>query len=762
MRDYFAGMMITMSLAAENADELFVADATPDGAAVVLTTTLAGASMHIGNDLSAAAEPTGAGLCIRDNKVSVGTTVQASGGALTVEGGIWGLWPSAQQPFARMHEGALCMYDRDGGAPRVFVDANVGVVRSATGVFNAVHTLDVSGGGGYSVCRVSRFDRVSAETVRLVVNNIGRVSVGDTLLFDDAHVLLVLEVLAGESSDGPGAVVLLCYQIMMEDDVFRDTMQSDGVAAMGHSVFKLSNILKQGLPKRVNVIHLENAAYEYSVDGSVLRVSGDTAMKTRMMQLSDEVVGVSHDGRGVSFVVGRVSSVEPEFGTIRYAVTLTVDESFVRLPPGGTDLYLYTRVVDLVDKSARYQTLPVDEVLVAVDAQGMVLDVRFQEGTPGVVLDRVARVASSIAIGSAEYSLGPETAVLVDHGDARVVFRPEVSRDAPWYVGAGALQVGLITDFVGFRVDILAQTRLGGALCEVVAWKLGRTHLSHMLLAQFDGGHAVVLDGDASYVVFVAKVVSASTMLVQLSRPWEVPSHAGARSVYLYPVSLSQSYEFRENVQVPSLEALEDVSCTNFYCASNAAVVGSLELGDLTQGQPTMSVGYAPQTRDFVLGMDSFVQYKNVAESNAFVHVGHPLRVQVSGEVPPLSVIGRSADGVSVYADGSILCVGGVHVPSDKRTKTDIAPLRPSDAMRCVRGVQVSSYTSMAGTREVGVMAQDLLGAGVSRHAVSRHPTGLLTVRHDMLGSISFAAIKHLECRLRFLLGGKKKRRART
>lgn len=746
----------------------FTMKLTPDDGAVVMSSANGVSTLLMGNDLDGAYDVYGnnAGIFIRNNLVGIQTSNTSVDCPLTVSKGLRTTWQNGKD-MHRLDSGNFQMFsDALEGVPRIVMSATGGLIHGNTAVFNTMKTLDVKGVQGmYAVCSVRSYERVDEFRVRIIVQNCMPVEIGDIILFNDVHIVLLVGMTP--VSDTVNTVLFECFDVMVDDATFVQSLEGPFNA---HTVFRMTDVEQRVMPKTLDIIRLESTVVQYSPDGT-FEVTGfaETGKDfvVERLQLSNTHLGISHDNSNTSYIVVQATNVVQDAQNGKWIVTFSpLYDFFPQLPSDATTLYIYLQVAELIDDSPKYQVFPIGDLRVSVsDTDRMFLELGFDPEMPNEVLRRLT-TASMLYIAGVRIDFPDVLTDEVDY-DAKSV-RMMVPPEADLLYIGNDIEVGVTSEFLGFPIRVIRQIELDVA-SGTVLWTFQNNVLSPMQLEQFDGNGAIVFDSSKTYVIKVLKVVAESAMVIRISTPWKTDTRTLPKLVYLMPVAAGYYFNFTRKIDVPAIGVADDVQCDKLVVTTKASFLDNITVGG-ARGSATFEIGRSRvDPNNLIFGGESVMCFVSALGGSNAPYAKFVMPVSVSSsnqnEAPeaPFHVRNKDVEGVSIKTDGSIFCVGGLHVPSDIRTKKRLKNIDSDAALKCLQRLRVAKYHSMTGRPEIGVIAQDLLQYEMTRKAVHRDTDrDMLSVRHDMLASLAIAAIKSLSQSLDRLCVGKRKRTRRT
>lgn len=707
--------------------------------------------LHIGNNL-VPWESNVSAIQIQDNRVGVGMNV-SDGFSLSVTDS-FAVNYSSNEPFVTMESGNLRVFDRTEGTQQVMISAKNGMIQCTNGVFTTLRTTDLSSTtpetDGFSLCRIVEFsddnNALNDNVVFLTVQNCFPVKSGNILLINDNFMALVINKVVVSGFENIDRICLL--KINFETDDFVASIKEV------NAIYKLISIEDKILPKALLTYQLHECfVVQKNSDEIVIRCKTDNifalhTLKQQHATDSQAMLGISYESTAFSFIIARLVSMDTALsdGFLQLAFSIMTD-NFLALPDQfeNDTLYLLPDVKDLVT-APKYQVFTAKEIEYLADDE---LLLHFDESLPDEVINSLSDCVS-LTIEGRDYTIQPipQNAPLdnyISYQDNTLKVALANGNNLDICIGWD-MNCGIYADFVGLPVQIINQTRLDAGM---YVWQVLLQDVRFVSqMRQLQEKHVIVYDNVSVYVVYIRLVVNDTNIIFQISPDWHPGNESISRLVYIRPLRMAYMFGVKQRLKLMSLECENDIKCDRLDVI-NDVNSGRLNIvsGSNIDNVQTFSFS-GPDV--FVMGDSRVMSYRNVfprVSDSTYVSISKRVVIENSdnnGEEIPIHVLDVNSDGVSIKTHGSIVCLGGVHVPSDKRLKKNIKPLSSLKSLKRISNLGVSTYESIVGRREIGVMAQDLLLDSVTGLAVSSRDDKMLSVRYDMMTALSICAMKQL------------------
>jgi hypothetical protein len=674
---------------------------------VVITTHDAANTLHIGNNLiRSSAFPDG--ISLSNGRVGIGRlpTTQtkialAHHFASYRPDGNLGLYAS---------NNSVLLYDAK-GQPCISMNAETGSLRCASVTFNALRSPDPATAHSFSICRVTSLQFHSDGTCALKVVNSPAVARGDRVLLMDVAVCVVMDV-----TYGIGEVGLLLFPIDCDHDfVVRRLAQS-----YSQTLFKLGEFGSRLLERRVVKYLLTDATVVYN--GSVVTIDATTDSSYEISTLVDLTdtctVGVCTFDDDVSPLLINVTAVVVGAGGAVTVTGVLRNSSFVNLSSHCSHLHMIANIEYLVNRNSDVFQIFDVSISFAVDANNQYHVLMQLPAAYGKETFRIIRESRTLYLDQQTLQVVLEAA---DSNMRTMQFAVTHAADmiALDRVTVGTnLMLGVIGKFAG--LPLIVDDRYVADDGNIRVWTVETLPTLKPLMAQCEALNVLVQDGPVAYVGFV-DFASPNVMILRTHQDGLVIP-TGSRTVFIFPLAIGRGVTFGEPVSVSK----------DLCVSGNLKLPRCIEWGNPSQSKPNMRWGYS-NASVFSVGED-MLQFTDIAEgySNAIMQVRARGGMVVSSNVRPAlapihvyetwgqpAMRSSNMNGFSIRTEGGIICMGGVHVPSDKRFKADMMPVEHGDAARAVLDLRVYSYVNSVGNREIGVLAQDAQQNALAKCAVA-------------------------------------------
>lgn len=686
---------------------------------VVLTTHDTAEVFHIGNNLTRSdpfpGDPYGGyGVAFSNGYVGFGCLPKART-KLSLAHNFSSYYTDGTQAVEASNS-SLTVYDAHGN-PGIAMNAATGALRCASGVFNTLRSPNPATTNTFSISRVTDIEFSNDGTCSLSVVNAPPLQPGDRVLMMDVATMVVLYA---EYHSGGNASLLLFPIDCDREYVLKNISQS-----FSQTLFKIGDFASRLIDRHVVRYVMNDVHISYA--GPVITVQGTTSSPYEISSLVDltdtYTVGIDAYDDNISPVLVNVTSVTIGAGGI---VTLNGDlrdANFVGLPATISRAYVIANVDYLVDRSSDvFQVFDVSPSF-AVDASNyyhllLQLPASYGEGAVRIIRDsRLLYLNNQTLHVTLATSEGSSMEFVIDNSSELY----GLDR-----LGVGTrMTLGVLGEYAGMPL-IVSETYVSTDDMLRV-WTVDTLPTLAALVAQFEGLNVLVRDGTLTYVGYV-DYATANSMIIRTHQD-DLNIVSGTRSVFVFPLALRSAVSFVDPVNVSN----------NLNAGGHVTVSGNLRMsefmvwGNPAQTRPSMTWGYS-NSSVFSVG-DNTLQFTNIAEgfsnavmqvktrggmivgSNAGLEALAPLHVYETWGTATLR--SSNVSGYSIRTEGGIVCMGGVHVPSDERYKKNIETLQCDAATRALLNLRVCSYVNSVGNREIGVMAQDAAKNVLTRCAVA-------------------------------------------